>query len=242
MLFTKAHTLKKTSSTNRVAFELAKKGAKEGEYVVSKRQSSGRGRFQRKWFSPPGNVYVSFILRPSMPASALPQLTFVSALAVSRTLEKYLQMVPQLKWPNDVLVQGKKISGILSESQTDDEKVEFVIIGIGININQKGFPKHLSHATSLFQVIKKEIDIEEILGHLLDSFEEWYGLFQKKGFAFIKEAWEEQGLMKGREVELKDGRKKIKGIALGLDTTGALIIKTQEGDMLPIYSGDLIWF
>lgn len=232
---------KKVSSTNDLARQLAKKGAKEGDCVVSESQTAGRGRLQRKWLSKPGNLYLSLILRPKILASCLSQLTFVSALAVSKTLEKYINQKPQLKWPNDVLVDGKKISGILLESETENERVEFVIVGVGINVNQKQFPQYIENATSLYQILHKEMNVDDVLNDFLKSFEEWYLLFQKEGFSFIKEMWEKQHFLKGRMVEIKDGKKKVKGTVMGLNDQGALIIKNANEDVLPIYSGDLLW-
>lgn len=239
MIFSKIHKFKKVSSTNELAFELARKGAKEGQYVVAAEQTKGRGRLQRLWQSSPGNIYISLILRPAIPASHATQMTFVSALAVAKTLEKYLDMTLQLKWPNDVLVKGKKIAGILTEIESQNERVEFMVVGIGININQEKFPKELPLAISLYQVIKKITPLGNVLKDLLVFFEEWYSLFLEKGFPFIKEMWEEKSLIKGKEVEIRDGRKKTRGIAMGLDEKGALLIQISQGKIVPVYTGDL---
>ena len=242
MLFSKCHSYKKVTSTNDIAYELAKKGAQEGEYVLAETQTKGRGRMQRKWVSKKGNLYVSLILRPSIATKDISHLTFVAALAVASALEKYLNIAPQLKWPNDVLVDRKKISGILTEMESEGDKVDFMVVGMGINVNQDKFPKSLPNAISLYQVLGKNIEPSQLLEDLLASFEEWYNTYLEKGFSFIKEMWEERSLIKGRAVEVKDGRKKIRGVAVGLDTTGALLIRTPQGETLPVYTGDLVSF
>lgn len=243
MLFTKVHHFKKVSSTNEYAYELAKKGAKEGESVVADQQTHGRGRLQRKWLSKPGNLYVSLILRPNIPVKDASQLTFVASLAVAKTLEKYLAMSPSLKWPNDVLVDGKKIAGILTDLEVVGSQIDFVIVGIGININQEKFPKSLSEtATSLYNVLGKSLKLDQVLEQLLHSFEEGYTAYLKQGFSMIKEMWEEKSVIIGREVEIRDHRKKIKGLALGIDQDGALLLQIPSGETVPVYAGDLVCF
>ena len=243
MPFTKVHYFKKISSTNEVAHDLAKKGAKEGEYVVAEQQTHGRGRLQRKWLSKPGNLYVSLILRPKIAIQEASHLTFVASLAVAKTLEKYLAMAPSLKWPNDVLVDGKKIAGILTEIATTGSKIDFVIVGIGMNINQEKFPKSLSQtAASLYQILGKPLKLDQVLEQLLQSFDEWYTAYLKQGFSVIKEMWEEKSVIIGREVEVRDHRKRIKGLALGIDKNGARLLQIPSGETVPVYTGDLICF
>jgi len=167
----------------------------------------------------------------------------VAALAAMKTLEKYLSRALQLKWPNDVLVDGKKICGILTELETQTEKVDFVIVGMGINVNQEKFPKSLlSKATSLYLIQGKETSIDQFLDDFLIFFEEWYQAYLEKGFPLVRETWEELSLIRGRAVEVKEGRKKKRGVALGLNEDGALIIKTPQGETEYIYSGDLTCF
>ncbi len=182
-------------------------------------------------------------MRPPILSRQAQHLTFVAALAVMKTVEKYLGRALQLKWPNDVLVDGKKISGVLTELEAQTEKVDFIVMGIGMNINQEKFPKVLSQtATSLYLIQGKTTPIDSVLDDLLNQFEEWYQNYLEKGFPFIREIWEELSLIKGRAVEVKEGRKKKRGVALGLDEDGALIIKTPQGETEHIYSGDLICF
>lgn len=239
----KIHRFKKISSTNATARDLAKKGAKAGEVVIAEQQTKGRGRLQRKWLSKPGNLYVSLILRPHIPTKVASHLTFVASLAVAKTLEKNLGMSPSLKWPNDVLVDGKKIAGILTEIETVDSKIDFAIVGIGINVNQEKFPKNLSQtATSLQQILGKSLNLDQILEQLLQSFEEWYTAYLKQGFSIIKEMWEEMSVIIGRDVEIRDHRKKLKGRALGIDQNGALLLQVSSGETIPVYSGDLVCF
>ncbi len=167
----------------------------------------------------------------------------MAALAAMKTLEKYLSRALQLKWPNDVLVDGKKICGILTELEAQTEKVDFVIVGMGMNINQEKFPKGLqAKATSLYLIQGKKTPLDQVLDDLLIFFQEWYQAYLEKGFPLIRDTWEELSLIKGRAVEVKEGRKKKRGVALGIHTDGALIIKTPQGETQHIYSGDLTCF
>jgi len=152
-------------------------------------------------------------------------------------------MAPSLKWPNDVLVDGKKIAGILTEIETIDSKIDFVIVGIGININQEKFPKSLSQtATSLQQILGKSSNLDQVLEQLLHSFEEWYTAYLKQGFSVIKEMWEEMSVIIGRDVEVRDHRKRLRGRALGIDQNGALLLQIPSGETIPVYSGNLVCF
>lgn len=244
MRFSKIYSFKKIFSTNDKAFKLASRGEPEGACVISERQTRGRGRLNRKWYSKQGNLYVSLILRPLMPTNAAPQLTFVAALAVKEFLEKQLgNNKLQLKWPNDVMWNGKKISGILTEMEVKDNRLDFVIIGIGINVNQRVFPKQISDkAISIYGVLGRKMSLNKVRDELLRYFEKWYAGYLKKGFSYIKKEWEERSRIRGRRVVVQDGRKKIEGIAQGLNSEGALLVKSSEDEILEIFTGDLLCY
>src|SRR5262249_21329770 len=132
----KIHYFPDLDSTNRVAYKLAADGAAEGEVVLAETQTRGKGRLGRSWFSPPGlNLYLSVILRPKLAPSDAPLLTLVSAVALADTVQRFLGMSPAIKWPNDILVGGKKLAGILTESSVDSQRLHFVVVGIGVNLN-----------------------------------------------------------------------------------------------------------
>ncbi len=239
----KVHIFKKVSSTNDEAIDLAKKGVEEGNVVVADSQTAGRGRMKRKWYSKSGNLYLSLILRPQIKTADASHITFVAALAASSTLEKNVGTVPQLKWPNDVLIERKKIAGILTEFESEGDNIDFMVVGVGMNVNQEVFPKSIEAiATSLCKVSGKKCDLKQVREDFLSAFDQWYTDYLEKGFSFIKEIWEERSLIKGRAVEVKDNRKRIRGVALGLDTRGALLVQTPKGETLSVYTGDLVSF
>lgn len=175
--------LREVGSTNEYAKELASYGAKEGTVVLAETQTAGRGRLGRAWISPKGGLYFSVILRPRISASEAVKLVFVAGLAVARILEEVCGLHVEIKKPNDVLVNGKKISGILAETNTTGEKVNYTIIGIGINVNfdvKETLPKELAkNATSLENELDKKIRLEQLFKALIEKLESLYVLFLK---------------------------------------------------------------
>lgn len=222
---------------------MAAQGAPEGTTVVAECQTQGRGRLDRVWVSEPGNVYLSQILRPSIPAKDAPQLTYVAALAVKEMVSTYVKDGLILKWPNDVMVHHKKIAGILNEVETKADGVDFVILGIGINVNQKEFPPEISQtATSLFLHLSQTTEIDPLIETLLKQLKKWYDAYLHQGFSFIQREWEKQSRIKGRHVVLQDGSTRIEGTAQGLNAQGALVIRDAEGKSRAIFAGDLLCY
>jgi len=175
--------LREVDSTNDYAKELASYGAEEGTAVVAETQTAGRGRLGREWISPKGGLYFSVILRPRISASEAVKLVFVAGLAVAKIFEEVYGLHVEIKKPNDVLVNGKKISGILAETNTTGEKVNYTIIGIGINVNfdvKETLPKELAkNATSLENELDKKIRLEQLFKALIEKLESLYLLFLK---------------------------------------------------------------
>ncbi|HBA55926.1 MAG TPA: biotin--[acetyl-CoA-carboxylase] ligase, partial [Syntrophorhabdus aromaticivorans] len=172
-------------STNALAFRLALSGEPEGTCVIAETQKSGKGRLGRKWFSPAGkNLYMSVLLRPRIPPSAVYPITFLSSLAVYDTIETLVRVQPTLKWPNDVLIAGKKVCGTLLELSTEADMVRFVIVGIGLNINMKEDETEeeiRQKATSFFMEARKSFERTAVCGILLDNLERYYRIFREKG-------------------------------------------------------------
>ncbi len=230
-------------STNRKAQELARVGAPEGTVVITDSQTEGRGRRGRQWFSPPGaNLYTSIILRPKIEPSKAPQMTLVAGVAAREAIEKSTGLSIQLKWPNDLWYGGKKLGGILTELHSDTDMIHFVVVGIGININVPAahFPKELKKiATSLSACTGKECSRTEIARNLYESLDAWYRLYLKEGFEPVRVEWEKHSMLRQVSVTIDFLDSKREGIALGLDEMGGLIVKTKEGSLETILSGDI---
>ncbi len=231
-------------STNNIAYKLAKEGAPEGTVVMADGQTNGRGRLNRRWESPPGvNIYTSIILRPSIPPMDAPKLTMLSSVAVLEVLRTFLPNSLFLKWPNDVLVGHKKISGILAEMDAEADRVRFVILGIGINVNieKEAFPSELRPlATSLIEETGCRASRATLLKDLYFSLERWYKLFLESGFEPVRERWERYGLLDGKEVAVRQFGTTIEGIAVGIDSDGALFVRRSTGEVTRIVAGDVV--
>ncbi|MCM0083201.1 biotin--[acetyl-CoA-carboxylase] ligase [Geomonas sp. Red32] len=235
--------LKETESTNTVAFKMAEEGASEGTVVIAEGQTAGKGRLGRVWLSPPGvNLYCSVILRPPITPVAACQLTFLSAVAVARTIEKCTELTPQIKWPNDVLIAGKKVAGLLNEMNAETEKVNFVVLGIGVNVNVRvsqlgGTLRH--PATSLLEEGGVEVDRLKFAKTLLAELDYLYGRFLAEGDAPIRAEWLERAPVRGHKVSVSTGDRFFTGIARGIDSYGGLLVELPGGRVETVMSGDV---
>ncbi len=237
------HYFDKIDSTNLYALRLAKEGAEEGEVVVADGQTQGRGRLGRSFFSPQGvNLYISIILRPQLPARQVPQLTLVAGVAVAETVESFSHLRPSLKWPNDTLLNGRKISGILTEMETQGSRVSLVVSGIGVNLNcpEAVFPEELrGKATSVFVETGQEVDRAAFAAELLGRFEEHYFLFLRQGLAAVRHLWENYSYLTGERVIINEAGRRIEGKAIGLDEDGALVLEGEGGKHHRILAGEV---
>lgn len=235
---------KDTPSTNDIAKELASKGAETGTVVISEKQSNGRGRLGRRWLSPEGGLWFSIILKPRITPNEVFKLTFLTAVVVVRTLRKKFNLNAQIKWPNDVLINGKKVCGILSEIITNlSGLIKYVIVGIGINANidLNSFPKHLQFSvTSIRSELKKKIDREDFLCTLLMELENYYLLLTEGDFNRILEEWKDLNCILDAYVEVESLDGSIKGLAVDIDKDGALLIKLENGSVNRVIAGDVI--
>uniref|UniRef100_A0A7C3EVY2 Biotin--[acetyl-CoA-carboxylase] ligase n=1 Tax=Candidatus Methanomethylicus mesodigestus TaxID=1867258 RepID=A0A7C3EVY2_9CREN len=219
---------------------VASKGAPEGTVVLALQQSSGKGRGGRLWSSPLGGLWFSLLLRPKIPFRDLCKLSLLFGVAVARALIK-LGVRPSLKWPNDVLVGGKKICGILLEASAEPDRVEYVLVGIGVNANfiPRVLPSPIDQkSTSILAILGEKIDRASLLSSILVESEELYDLASRHGFGAIIEEWKANSSMMGKPVRASYGGKEVEGIAARIDEDGSLVIKTPEGEER-IYSGDV---
>src|SRR5579875_3239990 len=200
-------------STQRLARELARAGAEEGTCVIAEAQSAGRGRLGRTWHSPPGtNLYCSVVLRPPLAPAAVPQIALVAGVAVAAAVAETTTLAVEIKWPNDVLVGGRKVAGVLTELEAELERVRFVIVGIGVNLNTTAFPAELAaRATSL-------------------ALAERYGRFLAGGFAAVRAEWEARSALTGKTVRVSGPDGAVSGRVLGVDDAGALRLLTDAGE------------
>lgn len=232
-----------TDSTNTVAFRLAEDGGAEGTVVIAESQKKGKGRLGRHWISPPGvNLYCSIILRPPILPLNASQLTFLSAVAVARAIAKTTTLAPCIKWPNDVLVNGRKVAGLLNEMSAETEKVNFVILGIGVNINmaREDFPADLRHpASSLLLESGKPVSRTAFIRSLLENLEELYELYLAEGYPPVREAWLSSCNMLGRRVRVTFHERETEGVATGIDEEGALLVQRDDGKVERVLAGDV---
>ncbi len=229
--------LKEVDSTQNEARRLAEAGAPEGTVVRAEHQTRGRGRFGRAWLNEPGSgLLVSIILRPHVDCPRLPQLSLVAGVAVAQAIRNESGLPATLAWPNDLLIGGRKVAGVLAESTVSREGV-VVILGIGLNVNQTRFPGELTgRATSLVLEAGRAFDRERLLETLLDRLEAWYRRWLGDGFAPVREAWRAASATLGRRVAAGEGED---GVALDLAEDGALLVRTDSGAVIRKVAGDL---
>jgi BirA family biotin operon repressor/biotin-[acetyl-CoA-carboxylase] ligase len=241
------HYFDETGSTNIVLSRLAEQGASEGTAAIADKQTSGKGRLGRKWVSPPGvNLYMSVLFRPSMPAWESPLLTFLASVALVDTIKKTGIKNTVIKWPNDVLIDGKKAAGVLTEMAPRGDRVDYIVVGIGVNINmtraeiKREMGEVAKHATSLKESLGEDVDRAKFTGYLLLELESWYQTFGKRGKSSIIKEWTERwgGYNKRVRVATEDGSV-IEGTATGIDGEGHLLLKKEDGSTVRIITGDV---
>ncbi len=235
------HHFETLPSTNDLAKELASRDAPEGSLVVAECQSQGRGRLGREWDSPPGvGLYASLLLRPPLPPTEMPQITLTTAVAVVRALRRATGVAPGIKWPNDLLVDGKKVGGILTEMETESDRIRFLVVGLGLNVNNREFPPPLNlTATSLALVARSSFHRPEILRAWLEEFEALYDLFLNQDFGVILEEWREYNVTLGQTVTVRQGPREISGLALEVAGDGALLVRQRTGEVIRVTSGEI---
>lgn len=229
------------NSTQELAHRLATDGAKEGTVVVADEQTGGKGRLGRTWFSPIGSgIWMSLIVRPEIPPQQAPQLTLLTAVAVVRGIKEATNIDCEIKWPNDILYEGKKLVGILTEMQAEPDQVHSIIIGVGVNVNQAAFPNELdSLATSLRIITGKEIKRSIVIQKIFEHFEKLYVEYLNSGFLMIKKMWEVYTVTLGKRISARTVSKTIEGYAKGINDEGVLLLEDDNGEINYIYSADI---
>ncbi|WP_340386661.1 biotin--[acetyl-CoA-carboxylase] ligase [Paenibacillus sp. FSL E2-0151] len=241
----KAVLLASTLSTQGDVLKLAEQGQAEGAVVIAEEQTGGRGRFGRQWFSPPGKgIWMSVLLRPDLPLQHTPQLTLLTGVAVCRAVRACSGADAGIKWPNDVLIDGRKVCGILLESTVEDHEVRYCIAGIGVDVNfdPEDYPEDLTTiATSLKMETGQSVDRTKLTAAILTELEQLYFLYQKEGFGVISALWEALSVSMNREITVTNPHGIIEGKAIGLDPSGALIVEKHDGEHTLIISGEISW-
>lgn len=230
-------------STNDWAKQLAEFGAPEGTVAIADSQISGRGRLGRRWFSPVGGLWFSIILRPELRAGEVSRLVFVASLAVADALRETYKLCVETKWPNDVLVNGRKVCGILAEAKSEGEKVSFVVVGIGVNAGfrvRDKLPRGLwGIATSLEDEVDSRIEPELLFRTVLERFESFYQMLLEDGFVVLLDMWKRYAGFLGRMVEVNDGSEKVLGRAIDVGTDGSLSVRLQSGPTQRFFVGEV---
>jgi BirA family transcriptional regulator, biotin operon repressor / biotin---[acetyl-CoA-carboxylase] ligase len=232
-------------STNSALRELATKAAPEGTVVIAEAQSAGHGRFGKPWFSPPAvNLYLSALLRPTVPPRDVAGLSFSGSLALCDAI-KAEGLDATIKWPNDVLVEGKKVAGILVECATIESRVDYVILGFGVNLNvtHKALMAALGHsghaAGSLADFAGREIDRNAFAAALLNHLARWVETYRAHGPAPLLAAWRDRDILTGRRVEVRGEGPSYEGRVLGVDAQGHLLLRDSLGDLRRVLAGEI---
>lgn len=237
-------------STNIQAKRLAEEGAPDGTVIVADQQSAGRGRRGRGWASPAGtNLYFSLLLRPDIAPDKASMLTLVMALAVAEGIRATVDETSSqgiqvgIKWPNDIVIDGRKACGILTELSLSVEQgsIDYLVIGVGINVAKQEFPAELQgHAIALDEVANRPISRSELLNAILTAFEADYGDFlATKDLTRLKEQYDALLVNYGRQVRVLDPKGEYDGIARGIQTTGELIVELPDGNTKDVYAGEV---
>ncbi|MGE0824860.1 MAG: biotin--[acetyl-CoA-carboxylase] ligase [Candidatus Binatia bacterium] len=238
------HYWEEVDSTNTTLTRLVKEGATEGTVVVADTQRAGRGRLGKTWFSPPGvNLHLSVLLKPPIAAADVRLFTLIGSLAIADALETH-GVKPQVKWPNDVLLNDKKIGGILAEVQFSDAHVSAVILGIGVNLNisrddmNRHYGEAASGATSLYEALGHTVDRNAFAARLLEYLEQRHFHFLSHGKQPLLAEWRRRSFL-GRRVTVREDEIQVEGIARDLDENGCLIVTLDDGSTVHVREGEV---
>lgn len=237
--------LKETPSTQNIAHQLAQENTGHGTVVIADEQTAGKGRMNRRWESTKNKgIWMSIVLKPTIPPYLAPQLTLLTATVLADVLNKHTHIKPHIKWPNDLLINDKKVAGILTEMQAEQDQIQYVIIGMGININQDDMdlPDSSYGATSIKQETDQIWNIKDIVQLILEELEDRYLTYITQGFSNVKSKWESYGYKIGEKIYVKTRKEQWQGIFLGIAEDGALLVKPEAGDTKKLYSAEIDWF
>lgn len=236
----KIYVFETIDSTNLCAKTLARAGADDGTVVVADYQTSGRGRLGRSWDATPGSsILFSTVLRPHLREAHAGLLTFFAAVSVARAVEEQTRLPVECKWPNDLLLNGKKFCGILLENSFNGSTLDHSVAGIGLNVEHNAFPGELRHrATSISNESGRKEDRLQLFRRILDQMDQLYPEIASESFERIVDEWRSRCGMFGHAVKVLQNEKKVEGSAVGLSPEGGLILKTAEGTTT-VYAGEV---
>ncbi|MBU0503628.1 MAG: biotin--[acetyl-CoA-carboxylase] ligase [Candidatus Omnitrophota bacterium] len=235
----KVYYFQKVVSTMDVAMQWVTKGACEGALVLAETQTKGRGRLGRFWSSPKyKGLYFSLILKPKILPSEASIFTLMAAVSICEAIKETTELEPQIKWPNDILIQNKKVGGILTELDAEMDEVRFLVIGIGLNVNNDKAGIVLG-ATSLKEQKKEEINRLSLLQEILRRIEDNYLVFQKEGPRPVLKKWRDFNITLGKRVKVNFHKKHIEGVAVDIDVDGALLVRDNPGLIHRFTAGDV---
>ncbi len=230
------HYFREIGSTMDAARKLAEGGAEQGTIVVAESQSRGRGRLSKEWLSPEGGIYFTVILRPKISPAYAPRMSLMASVAVASAIRRLLGLKAELKWPNDVLIEGKKVCGILAEMNAELDAVNFINLGIGINANTS-ISQQEEKASSLKEQLGKEVSRKEFFRSVLVELEERQGLLTTTD---LVEEWKSLSATLGRDVRILALGEEITGKAVDIESSGALMIRAKDGSLRSAIAGDCI--
>jgi BirA family transcriptional regulator, biotin operon repressor / biotin---[acetyl-CoA-carboxylase] ligase len=231
----KVHYFDEVTSTMDVAGNLARNNSPHFTVVIAGRQSKGRGRLQRTWLSSQGGLYFTVVLRPEIPPAFISRINFAASMILARILNNLFYINARVKWPNDILVNEKKVAGVLSEMEAETDRVRFINIGMGINVNNDPMPRE-PMAVSLKKIMDRDVSKKKLLSRFLDEFEN--RLNSNSTLDSVISEWKSYSVTMGRQVKIVTVHNEFKGMAMDVDNTGALMLKLADGSIEKIIYGD----
>jgi BirA family transcriptional regulator, biotin operon repressor / biotin---[acetyl-CoA-carboxylase] ligase len=237
----KIQFLSEVASTNTLAMEMAADGTPEGTVVIADTQTSGKGRLGRKWISPKGNLYLSVVLRPNIPIHKAPLITLTGAVAVASAIRTTCGLEAGIKWPNDILISGKKVSGLLTEMSAEQDRIRHIVLGIGVDVNMEMGelpPEVRSITTTLAVESGAKINRTELLQQVLRDLERWYQMFLSN-HADVLEEWKKLNMTVGSRITVSGAGEELDGLAQGVDSDGRLIVRLDDGAVRTVAAGDV---
>jgi len=235
------HLSPRIESTNTLAMQMASRGALEGTVVIAESQTGGKGRLGRTWISPPGNLYLSVILRPDIPLHKAPCITLMGAVSVAVAIRTACGVEAGIKWPNDILVAGKKVCGLLTEMSAEQDRIRHIVLGIGVDVNMD--PGELpSEVRALATTLKAEtgqmVDRAALLRQVLRDLDHWYHVFLKQD-AEVLDEWKKLNMTIGNRITVSGAGETLEGLAQGIDLEGRLVVKLGDQSVRHVAAGDV---
>ena len=240
MMGRRISSLRSVDSTNRVALEWGAQKMAEGHAIFAEEQTAGRGRRGRRWVSPKGQgLYFSVFLKPDLEIQEVSKVTLAAAVAVAEALKTQMGIPTEIRWPNDVLVKGRKICGILTEINAEADQIQFAVLGVGINVN--GTSKDLPEgATSLRQETGRRWDRNLLAARILEHLEQRIDQVKRSQWKALLRDWMSLSKISGKKIKVATLHETIEGRALGVDAGGALLVQSRDGTQHRILSGDVV--